>query len=284
MKGKGLIALGTIGALAYMAANNKSGDEITKADLAALGFTGTGNNTVDQVLEALKNSSTLRNLLKGEKGNTGSTGLQGPTGAAGLDGNSKSYGGSLAANSAMELGNLEGWTSMAVLGDLVEGLNTLTITSAGTFVPAANSNRFFLDSRRLYRLSCNAKSTGNSYYLFLRRYDKDNNLLSHAGDAGIYPLNISTMNNTSFQNRTLYFGGVSTSVNTSIGVNTVKGAIVVSTSIAGTVTVSKMIVEQVPLGEPLPYNLSWLPTGQTVVDPTTSKLGYYNGTTIVWSA
>lgn len=46
---------------------------------------------------------------------------------------------------------------------------------------------------------------------------------------------------------------------------------------------SRMIVENVSLGEPVPSNLPWLPAGQMVYDTITGGLGRYNGTTVVWS-
>ena len=206
---------------------------------------------------------------------------KGETGTSGSE--IKAFGNSLVKNSAIELNNLEGWTGNGIaLGDAYEGLLTMTLTSVGSLVIATNTNRFYINNRRLYKLTCFAKSEGASYHLTLRRYDRNDAQITHAGDLTLYPLNNATLNNTTFQRIVRYFGGIGTT-SANIGLDTVKGTVSVSTSIAGVVTVSKLRIEEVSLGEAVPYNLAYLPEGQTVYDPTTSKLGYYNGTAIVWS-
>jgi hypothetical protein len=279
MANKGILALGGLAALAYLAAS-KSPE--VQADLAALGYTGSGNATVDEVLQGLKNSSTLRTMLKGEKGETG---LTGPSGIQGLAGEAvKAFASSLVKNSAAELGTLDGWTAApgVSLGTLHEGLATFNFT-ATTGTNYLNGNSFFIDNRRLLKVTCMAKTDGATYGLYIRRMDKDDLSITQGAQPNIFPLNSPTLTNTNWEQKTAYFGGTSTTISSAIGTNTAKGKLNIYVGAAGIVSISHLCVQHVSLGEPVPYNLAYLPDGQVVYEPTTGKLGRYNGTAVVWN-
>lgn len=208
--------------------------------------------------------------IAGEKG---STGARGEAGAE-----IRNFGGSLVKNSALELGTVEGWTG-GTLGTDYEGLPTIVFNTHAQF----NTNKFWIDNTRLYKITYSGKSSGVNYRTTIRRLDKAGESISQGGDSSVLPLNASFFNNITFERKILFYGGTGTS-SSAFGSSCVSGQVAISNLAAGVVELSKIIVEKVSLGEPVPYNLSWLPVGQTVYDPTTFKMGLYNGSTIVWSA
>lgn len=280
MKGKGLLPLAAIGVLAYMAANNKTADELTQADVATLGFTGSGNSTVDEVIQAIKNSSSLRTILKGDKGDTGTAGA---TGAIGPTGESiQNFGYSLLRNGALEAGTLQHWVGDAItIGEVYEGLVSLLFTSAIAW-HTQNDTVVDIDNRRLYKATCFAKTT-SGYRIFLRRMDKGATDIIQGGSPWVYGIGSPSFTNTSFEKKVVYFGGIDNTITASFGLTAAKTKLSVYANSAGTVTINKLSFELVPLAEPVPYNLAYLPDGQMVYDTTTGKIGRYNGSTIVWN-
>lgn len=240
--------------------------------------TAYSGNTLTVLVDIVGGTGTLASWNLNVAGEKGATGTAGSNASEIVR-----YGGSLVKNSALELLTLEGWFN-GVLGAVNEGLPTLEITSTGSFIAATNTNVVYLDNRRLYKATLFAKTTGNNSTIYLQRLDKDGTAILHSSDGGIYPLNGLYFNDTTFQKKTFYFGGIGSTLNTHIGLNTVKTKIAVGTGVTGTTTISKLIFEEVSLAEPVPYNLSYLPAGQMVIDPTTSEVGYYNGTAVVWFA
>lgn len=206
-------------------------------------------------------------------GQRGLTGLRGEAGAE-----IKNFAGGLVKNSSLELLTIEGWTG-GELGTDYEGLPTIVVNTHSQF----NTNKFFIDNTRLYKITYSGKSSGVNYRLVIRRLDKAGESISQGGDSSVLPLNMAFYNNITFERKIQYFGGTG-SVSSAFGSNCVNGQVAISNLSAGLVELSKIVVEKVSLGEPVPYNLSWLPVGQTVYDPTTWKMGLYNGTTIVFPA
>lgn len=284
MKNKGLLALAGLGAVAYLAANSTTPEQ--KADLAALGFTGAGNLTAEDVVRAIRGDSSLRAMLKGEPGAAGAAGTPGAQGEPGVAGEQiKAFGGSLVKNSALELNTTDGWTPATggtiTATDVFEGalvLNSTFIAAGG----AVNSNKFYIDNRRLLKATFRGMSGGTTYRILLRRFNRLNTTIMHSSDINIYGLGNPGFNNTAMEQKTVFFGGIGTNT-TSIGLNTMQGMLIVYSDAAGTVQVSHLAVTQVSLGEAVPYNLAYLPDGQTVYEPTTGKLGRYNGTAVVWN-
>lgn len=285
MKNTGLFALG-LGALALTMANsnNEANATVNGSNLA---FTGGDVANVDSalvnaVIEAIKNSPSLRQQLKGEKGSAGAAGATGAVGPAGAAGSSiQNFAGSLITNGALELGTLSNWPAGTSIGELYEGMPTLVCTYDQS-KHMNNSSECDIDNRRLYKLTCSAKGTA-IYRFFLRRLDKDHADIIQNAIQYIYALGAPSFSNTSFEQKVVYFGGTDTSLTTSIGINTVRAKVSILANSAGVVTISKLKLQMVPLGEPVPYNLAYLPENQVVYEPTTGKLGRFNGTAVVWN-
>lgn len=284
MKNKGILALAGLGALLYAQSANSTLVD-ANASGSNLAFSGADvsnvdSSVVDAVIQAIKDSPSLRNLLKGEKGAIGNQGIPGIQGIAGEA--VKAFATSLVKNSAAELGTLDGWGTGVSLGTVHEGLLSLnfTATAGQNFL---DSNSFFIDNRRLLKITCMAKSDGASYGFYIRRMDKDDNSITQNGQPNIFPINTVSYNNTNWEQKTAYFGGTSTTSQSAIGTNTAKGKLNIYVGAAGVVSISHMCVMHVGLGEAVPYNLPYLPDGQLVYEPTTGKLGRYNGTAVVWN-
>jgi hypothetical protein len=235
----------------------------------------------DAVLKAIQQNPDLLGLVRGPQGPIGPTGATGAAGAAGVAGDQyRAFAGSLVKNGAAELGTAENWAD-AVLGAVHEGLFSLdfVVTAAKSCL---NSNAFHIDNRRLIKITCNAKTTAGNYGFYLKRLDKDGVAINQNSQANIFPINTINYTNTAWETKVAYFGGISTSTHTAIGINTAKAQVSLFLSAASTLSISHLCVQHVSLGEPVPYNLPYLPQWQTVYDPTTGDLGIYNGTAVVF--
>jgi len=241
-------------------------------------YTGT---TLTVQVDAVSGTGTFAgwNLnLAGDKGVAGQAGAAGHV--------ITNYDSSLLVNGAGELGNTNRWSTpngSIVLGEVHEGMASIEITTGGpVFCP--NETTFHLEPRGLYKLTCSAKTTSTSYRFMLRRYDALGAEIAQNSNTVATALGSPTFNNAAFARQTLYYGGVDTNILASIGLNTVKCRLEILTGGVGVTKINRLSFQRVSLGEPVPYNLAYLPTFQTVYDPTTGKLGMFNGTTVVWSA
>ena len=212
--------------------------------------------------------------LKGDKGDAGSAGISGDM--------IQNYGGSLVKNGALELGTLEGWTG-AIMGD---GFNQLA-SSVKTSDSAECSSKFQVVLDQVYKIEYYVKNEGagltvESGGVGLDSFDSNGNKLN--GSQRIFPhglSNWSISNSTTFVKKVLYFGGLGTS-----GMNFSSNPKFVSPfvfKIKGPfISVNGLIINKLSLGEAVPYTLPYLPTGQTVFDPATNKVGRFNGTDVNW--
>lgn len=249
---------------------------------SVFGFTDPGETLESAIVKAFKNNKELQRLTKGEAGSPGATGGTGPIGLAGAAGDSyRAFAGSLVKNGAAELNTADGWAD-AVLGVVHEGLFSLDFAVAAS-KNCLNSNTFHIDNRRLLKVTAWGKVSAGNFGFYIKRMDKDGVAIIQAGNVNIFPLNTINHSNTAWEQKVAYFGGTSTATTQSIGSNTAKGQISLYLSAAGTLSISHLCVQHVPLGESVPYNLAYLPEGQHVYDPTTGKLGRYNGTAVVWN-
>lgn len=271
-----LALLGALGlAVAGTSTKNRS------ANVPALAAPTNTAPTIDAntLYDLFISNPDLQKLLKGQKGDKGDTGAQGNQGDTGNY--NLNFGGSLIVNSAGELGNVSNWGAGVALAEVFEGMQSLAFThaAAGNILNTTVAN---IDNRRLYKLTCFAKTTASNAQFFLQRLDQSGNIIIQASSNFISPTG-AVFNNAEFAQKTLYFGGISNNA-TSFGLAAAKTKLSCYAYSAGVTTVNKLKLTLVDLGEPVPYNLPYLPTGQMVVDNTTGEVGFYNGTSVVWFA
>lgn len=209
--------------------------------------------------------------LIAQKGETGATGAPA----------AQNFGQSLITNGAAELGDISFWGNGTTLGDVFEGTDSLVLTYDATR-HIYNSTIVNIENRRLYKIHCFAKGTV-SFGFYLARLNKSLANIIQENTNFVYALGSAMFSNANFEEKTIYFGGVADTIRTSFGLNAAKTKLSVYATGAGVVTVNKLTLQQVPLCEPVPYNLAYLPNGQMVYDPTTGELGRFNGTSVVWS-
>lgn len=184
---------------------------------------------------------------------------------------------SIIGDSALVSGALDAYAGTPELGEDFEGLKCLQVNTA-SYVYSAY---FPINPRKLYTCEFVGKTTGSAIFCLVK-YDKTKTALFNSGDSWLYVPN-NTISNTAFEEKKIIFSATTgTSVNQHNSNCVFAKLAIYGTS--GVAQLSKLILREIPLGEPVAYNLPYLPKGQTVYDPTTSKLGYYNGSTIVWSA
>lgn len=275
-----ILGLGIIAGGAILAANmSKDPAETTPKTTNALGFNADEETLEEAIKRVIKGDKDLIKLLKGDTGLTGAPGLPGAPGSHGVNGDSvQNYGGSLIKNGALELSTLQSWsgTNIAIATDKFEGMPVLQGSNCN------NSSFIYLRTDRLYEADFYVKGSGN-LSIFVTNYDlanvgapkTDSNLGAYFKYSMAMPAN--------FTKTVGYIGGVGTNL-ANVSGTTVKAKVSFLGHGGVLVSIAKLVVREVDLGKPVPYNLPWLPSGQTVYDPTTSKLGLYNGTTVVWSA
>lgn len=283
MKNKGFLALATVGAIALMA--SKQGGDNAATSGGNLAFTGgdmanVDSSTVDAVIQAIKDSPALRNLLKGEKGAQGSIGLTGAIGPAGE--NIPNYARSLIKNGALELGDTQNWAN-AVNIELpltkLENSNVIHINATGGTKYITNLTAF-LTKKAVLKLHFKYKSVGATS--FIRAYFKDLSYtaVTPSNGASATYADFALSAASSYTEKTVYISGL-------VGgsyfndAKTLQLAFFANTG--ADFYMYDLVVEFVSKGEPVPYNLNHLPTGQVVYDPTTYASGIYNGTAVVWT-
>src|SRR6218665_2629433 len=240
------------------------------------------------VIKAIQLNPDLLALVRGPQGPTGATGAAGAVGSAG---EGRNYSGGLFA-SALENNTLDCFTAITGLTlnttDVANGLPSVQIVTLGSYGVAATSvKKAYIDPTKLYKVSYFVKclvGTSGSVSIRLKCYDKAGAVTVKAtGDPNSAYQNFTASN--TFTQKTSYYGGIgaaSTDAKKFHG-DTVKAELqVLSNDLNKTMAFSKIIVEEVRLGDPVPYNLPYLPQWQMVYDPTTGDVGIYNGTAVVW--
>lgn len=182
------------------------------------------------------------------------------------------FGGSLLVNSSLELGNLSQWSG-GILGDDYLGYKSISTDSNLECLtnPYFNPNRIYCIKG--YYKSLAAFNIG-CYGLDLEGNNKDK------GNGGFIVFSSTLPQSNTFVQFCHYVGGIGlASYNFPIGSIRVKLAII---NVSSNVQLNQTSLYEIPLGEPVPFNLPFLPSGQMVFDPTDGSVGRYDGTTIHW--
>lgn len=184
------------------------------------------------------------------------------------------FGGSLLQNGALENGTTDGWPDCTIDGYL-NGLPILKASSA-----FLSDYKIKNRKDRILRLSAVAKVTSGYYIIYLFRKDKDGNNIQLGGDGFVYSQS-SSKNNTSYQKIEFLFYSNANNIY-SFGDSDHLKIYVYASDI---IYFNSLIVESVPLSEPVASDLTYLPYGQSVYDINNpSKIGVYVNSTIgiVW--
>jgi hypothetical protein len=214
----------------------------------------------------------------GPVGPKGATGPSGPKGEDGL--NAPAWSNSIIKNLALEDFNLSGWgTGGLLLAETHEALPIVRLTRGATETYLAMNRQSYFDRRILYKISGNIKSDSSN--VAIAAFGLNAALQPVAKTNGIYSAFTADIPaSSSFTYREMYIGGVGTHQrNLSPDALFIRLSVRIATS--GTyVDVNSLKLTPVSLGEPVPANLPWLPTGQMVYDTVTGEVGRYNGTTV----
>lgn len=180
---------------------------------------------------------------------------------------------SLLANSTGELGNSTNWTYC----EYVLESNYPVLKADNLSSSASNTTKVIVNVNRLYRVSGQFKSSSGTYQITARSIDFQNVSLNSSWSSQI-------TSNGSYQSQTVYFGGVGLVGSTSFKTGVFYANFGARNNTNQYLFIKEFHVNEVSLGEPVPSNLPWLPTGQMVYDTTTWEVGIYNGTSVVWFA
>lgn len=164
-----------------------------------------------------------------------------------------------------------------------DGLPVLSVVATTSQLSVYSPVFVPINPKRLYKATYKAKSSVSGKIVDVRLAFYKSDLTptpKTTGDTTAAYNNITVT--TSFVEKTSYFGGIG-NLNSSFGTDTVFAKLKL---IAGDNSISYfsgISVCLVDLGEPVPYTLPYLPTGQMVSDPTDpSQLGRYDGTEVHW--
>jgi hypothetical protein len=193
-------------------------------------------------------------------------------GADGL--NAPNWGGSLVTNSSfLEEGITAGFES----GGSLEGFPLVNVIVK----EAAWSKQFKVNTGVLIKITGlgRASAAGTNINILSRRADGTISVKT----SGTSAANLGTLAVGEVPVAFTYFvGGVGTHAK-NFAPSTVLGSLVISkANVADSASISRLLVKEVSLGEPVPSNLPWKPEGQIVYDTTTGECGRFNGTTVVW--
>jgi hypothetical protein len=222
------------------------------------------NTTTSQLFEKVSGVWTFRLNMRGSNGNDGL--------------NAPNFGGSLLVNGAGEFNNLSGWPSTGEIIGIRKGFPIIRFSGIGNRL---NNNSFLINTDRIYKINVDLKTVNNVSF-FLQRLSIENNPISINNSSQASPIVFNTNNLENFTNRIIYFNVKDNGLR-DLGVDTVKARLnIFLSSESSVIEFNRLIIKEVDLGESVPSNLPWLPTGQEVHDPTTGDRGRFNGTTIDW--
>ncbi|MER0442899.1 hypothetical protein, partial [Emticicia sp. W12TSBA100-4] len=169
---------------------------------------------------------------------------------------------SILKNGALEFGNTLFWNDIII--DNNRYLGRLSIKRATQGISIQNVNTP-ISKQCLYRVNGFLKSavTGS---IVLKMFDHQSNLVINTSGFNYVPV-ISIQITPNFTEFNAFLGGVgNTLINFSESAIFIRPQIFSNTD--GEVLVNSFRITEVSLGEPVPYNIAWLPKGQTVFDPT----------------
>lgn len=210
--------------------------------------------TIDDLKQAILGDPVLKAAL------TGST--------------EQNYGGSL-IKSALEKDVATGWTGTFTVGETYKGLKSFNVTGVAT------SPMFPFDKDFVLKVSFYMKVVSGTPRVFFYSYDKDGNAVLKSNGGLSTFLDPSGFTANAWKKHTLYFSNVGTGSN-EFAESPFLQFYLSSTTGSGNILYNRVVLEQVSTGEPVPFNLPFLPSGQMVFDPTDGSVGRYDGTTIQW--
>lgn len=187
------------------------------------------------------------------------------------------YSQSLILNGAIELENNDFWPDSIFPTDLFEGMPVLGFSNVGGY----NSKRNWINTDYLHKVQVYIKTENGAAGIFVLPYAKDGTTIVAKSNSVVDTTVLTGINNVNFEKKTAYFGGKGI-LASNLSPNAVKFRIGFSVSNGVNVYFSKLVVTKVDFGEPVPYNLPWLPAGQEVIDPTTGDRGNFDGTAVNW--
>ncbi len=195
--------------------------------------------------------------------------------------NSPTWGGSIARSSALEEGT-EGWldgSTVSIPGASYKGLKNGVINGSNK---TAIGSVCYINPAYLYKIELNYKANGSTAVVGVFGLNIAEGMVSKSTGTSSASAKTLTQED-SFKREIMYVGGTgSLSQNFADGV--VKGALEIKTGALTTELIfNSLTLTCVSLGEPVPDNLPYLPTGQMVYDAVTGEIGRYNGTTVVWA-
>lgn len=214
----------------------------------------------DQFKKWLDANPALKAALKGAAGEAGSNGSNGSNGVDG--GTINNFRENPIVNLAFELGTKEGWTNNNfTLNQLIDG----TVEATGTGYDI--SPQIKVDRNYLYKCSIEVKMAANNFSYNIRQLNFDGSTIGW--------LLLSTINtfvaDGTFKKIVCYTSELSCE------------KISIAPECFGSIgTYKNLTFSKVSLGESVPSNLPYLPTGQEVYDTTTGDRGRYNGTAVDW--
>jgi hypothetical protein len=213
--------------------------------------------SIDQIIERIKAEPEIVQFLKGTKGDKGDLGA---TGATGLAGNQiVNFRNSLLKNGNGELNSSEFWSGVSF--NSTDGI--YSIDSANAY----NITKIKTSKKRLFKVDIDLTVLGDGYInIYTDSYSYTN--------VNLGPNNFNNIYALTNQNSIYVFDSKNGS-----------SYIILHFQKVGTIAAAffeNLCFKEVSLGEAVPSNLPWLPTGQEVKNPTNGWRGYYNGTSIYW--
>lgn len=213
------------------------------------------NVIIDELKTAISNDVNLQNALRGASG----TQIQ-------------NYGNSLVRNGAFELGNTDNWVNNHLISIISEEGKYIANVSVGVIY---TNDLIIVESESLYSLSFSHKNANISPFFICKQSNGTNALSS--GDTQTYT--VAALSSSSFVKYEQFIGGVGSGLS-NFRNNTSKITVALVMTINS--TIKNLVFRKVPISEPVPYTLPYLPTGQIVYDPATNDVGRFNGTDINW--
>lgn len=224
----------------------------------------------EYLISSLEQDAILSSRLRGQQGPKGD---KGDTGDEGLDGELiQNYGGSLLQNSALENVSSNNYVGGTIV-ETYKGFDALQFTSL--------THNFLIkpNSESLYKLELYIKGIG-TLNAFGFSFKKDlSSIVKSNGSYGSYFIQNKSINSNSFIKQIGYVGGEG-NASMNFAPNCVNFKLRIDAS--SNLIVTKILLTKVDLGEPVPFNITFLPEGQMVYDPTDGSVGRYDGTTIHW--
>jgi hypothetical protein len=199
-------------------------------------------------------------------------------GDAGANGNGLvNMGQSIFLNSSLENNTADNWTLGAAgsleTTDILNGLASLKLVAGASAVSANSIARCFIDKTKVYKITCWAKASSGTPIISLRLkcYNRSGVLINYVrGDVNSVYSNLNIT--TSWVKYEFFYLGIfvpGSGTTIDFHADTVSAQLVVwNNTASSTVLFSNIIVEELNSDNFIPSNLSQIPVGQNIFDPT----------------